>query len=278
VAVLVSVLWGANPIAIKLGLADMPPLRLAALRFVIGLAVILAWAWFTGRLHVAVAPEEWRPLLVLGLLFSAQIATMNIGTGMTTAAHATVLLNMYAVHTVVLAHFLIPGDRLTARRLAGISIAYAGIVLLFARELARGTSTLAGDLVMFVSAFILAERTVYLARAVHRFDPVKLLLAQALLGIGLFSVGSAAFETAATRWTWRLAGSLVYQGALIAGFNFIVNLWLLKHYRASTLAAFFLTQPIFGVLAAAMFTGDPLTADVVLASVAVAVGIGLTSR
>jgi len=45
---------------------------------------------------------------------------MNIGTSLTSAAHASILLNSYAVHTVVLAHFMIPGDRLSLQRVAGV--------------------------------------------------------------------------------------------------------------------------------------------------------------
>jgi len=97
------VLWGANPVAIKVGLADMPPLRLAWMRFVVGAVVVLGWAWATGRLRgLRVDPSEIRPLTVLGLIFTAQVATMNIGTALTSAADSAILLNLYAVHTVVL--------------------------------------------------------------------------------------------------------------------------------------------------------------------------------
>ena len=265
--------------AIKLGLEDAPPLRLAWMRFVVGGAVILVWGWTTGRLAgFAIAPAERRPLLVLGLLFTAQIGAMNIGTSLTSAAHAAILLNCYAVHIVVLAHFMIPGDRLTARRLGGVLVAYAGIVLLFARQVGAGAPSLLGDAIMFASALLLAERTVYLARAVQGIEPVKLLLSQAAIGTLLFAIGSALVEPGPTRWTARLAAAVAFQGAVIAGFNFIVNLWLLKRYRPSSLAPFFLTQPIFGVVAAALVTGDALTGEVLLASVAVAIGIGLASR
>ena len=277
-AILLSILWGANPVAIKVGLDDAPPIRLAWMRFVVGGVVVLAWGWATGRLRgFRLEAGEWRPLLTLGVLFAAQIGSMNVGTGLTTAAHATVLLNLYAVHTVVLAHFLIPGNRLTARRIAGVVIAYAGIVFLFQHQVGRGAPTLAGDVVMFVSSLILAERTVYLARAVHHLDHVKILLAQAAIGSAIFLVTSLAVETAPTHWTWRLAGSIGFQGVIIAGFNFVANLWLLERYRPSVLATFFLTQPIFGVIAAALVTGDPLTTDLFVASAAVAVGIGLTT-
>ena len=278
-ALLVSVLWGANPVAIKLGLEDAPPLRLAWMRFVVGGVVILAWGWATGRLaRFGIAPAERRPLLVLGLLFTAQIGAMNVGTALTSAAHAAILLNSYAVHFVALAHFAIPGDRLTPRRLAGVLVAYGGIVLLFAGQVGTGAPSLLGDAIVFGSALLLAERTVYLARAVQGIEPVKILLSQAVIGTAFFVLGSALFEPAPTRWTGRLAAVVGFQGVIIAGFNFVVNLWLLKRYRPSSLAAFFLTQPIFGVAIAALLAGDALTVELLLASVAVAVGIGLTSR
>jgi drug/metabolite transporter (DMT)-like permease len=279
IAVLISILWGANTVVIKMGLEDAPPLRLACMRFVLGGVVICLWAWATGRFAgFRVEPAEWRPLVMLGLLFSVQMAATNVGTWLTSAAHASVLLNLYAVHTVVLAHFLIPGDRLTLRKLAGVLIAYSGIVLLGARQIAHGAPTLIGDIVVTVAGFLLAERTIYLARAVQRLDPVKLLLTQAIVGTAVFVVVSALVEPAPTRWTLRLAGSIAYQGVLISGFNFVVNLALLRRYRPSALSAFFLTQPIFGVIAAALVAGDPLTLDLVVACAAVAVGIGLTSR
>lgn len=278
-ALLVSVFWGANPVAIKLGLLDAPPLRLAAMRFIVGGTVIFVWAWLTGRLAgFRIAPHEWRPLLVLGLLFTAQIASMNVGTSLTSASHSAILLNLYAVHTVILAHFQIPGDRLTASRLTGVLIAWGGILVLFGRQAAAGAPTLLGDAIMFGSALILAERTVYLARAVQTFDPVTLLLSQAVMGTALFLLGSALIETEPTRWTARLGVAVAFQGVVVAGFNFVVNLWLLKRHRPSTLAPFFLTQPIFGVVAAGLIAGDPLTADLLLASAAVAAGIGLTTR
>ena len=249
------------------------------MRFLVGGVVIALWAWGTGRFAgFRIARGEWRPLGFLGLLFTAQIGATNVGTSLTSPAHAAILLNLYAVHTVVLAHFLIPGDRLTLRKMAGVVVAYCGIALLFVRQVAHGAPTLLGDVIMMASALLLAERTVYLARAVHRLDDVKLLLAQAVVGTTLFVLISLAFESTPTRLTPSLAGSIAYQGVLVAGFNFVVNLWLLRRYRASTLAAFFLTQPLFGVVTAALVTGDRLTPDLLIATAAVAAGIGLTSR
>jgi drug/metabolite transporter (DMT)-like permease len=68
------------------------------------------------------------------------------------------------------------------------------------------------------------------------------------------------------------------QGPVVAGFNFVVNMFLLQIYRTSALAACSLTSPIFGVLVSAFITGDPLTPTLLLSTLMVVAGIGLTTR
>jgi drug/metabolite transporter (DMT)-like permease len=280
IALLLSALWGANPVAVKIGLADAPPLYLAFLRFLLGGLVILAYAgWMRSPGVFRVRPAEWRVVLSLGIVFSVQIGVMNVGIGLTTASHAAVMLNSYAVHSVVLAHFMIPGDRLTPAKLGGVIIAYAGIVLLFARDFSLAGETLLGDLVVAASAVLLAERIVYMARAIQKIDPIKLLVFQSAIGSVCFLLASLALEAnAPTRYTRGLAASLLYQGAVVAGFNFIVNSYLYKVYLASAIATCSLTTPLFGVLVAAAVTGDRLSPVLLLSSIMVAAGIGLTVR
>lgn len=279
IALVLAALWGGNPVAVKIGLADAPPLRLAGMRFVLGGLTILGYAWWTRRSGVlTVRPGEWRAIWSLGLLFTVQMGLMNLGIDLTTAAHGAVLINSYAIHTVLLAHFFMPGDRMTLARLGGVIVAYAGIVLLFARDFSFQSGTLLGDVIVMASALLLGERTVYMARAVQRLDPVKLLLGQAVIGSACFFLASLWLEPAPTRYTLSLAASLVYQGPVIAGFNFVVNAWLLQIYRPSTLAACALTSPIFGVLIAAAVTRDALTPTLLASSLLVAAGIGIATR
>jgi drug/metabolite transporter (DMT)-like permease len=278
-ALLISIFWGISPVTVKLAFEDIAPIRLAVWRFGLGGLAIVAWGWFSGQLDAfRVKREEVRTLVVVGLILALQVGCINFGTQRTSAAHAAVILNSYAVHIVVLAHFLIPGDRLTVRRLSGILVAYAGILTLFVRQPEGAGVTLLGDLLVFASSILLAERTVYLARAVHRIDPLKLLMAQIVVGSACFIVYSALFEPGPTRWTARLVAILLFQGIVLAGFNFVINLWLLQRYRPSGLAAFYLTQPVFGVIAATLMAGDRLTPELIAASVAVTVGIALTGR
>ena len=275
---LMAFLWAGNPIAIKLALVDAPPIRQAWMRFVLGGVAVLAWARVNGnslRLH----RHEVRALLVLGVLFTIQIALMNLGVKYTSAAHVAVLLNAYPIYTVVLAHLFVPGDRLTGRRTVGVALAYVGVVLVFSREITLQSAYLLGDFIISGSALLLGVRTVYLNRAVQRIDPVKLLLAQVAFSVPCYLAWSAVFEGGQPyQWTWRLASSLAFQGFIVAGFNFIMNLHLLRTYKPSGLASFYLATPIFGVFQSWLLVGEQVGLRLMLAACFVAAGIALANR
>jgi len=279
-ALLLSALWGANPVAIKLGLSDVAPLQMALLRFVVSAVAISAYALASGRPDVfVIRPGEARPIWSLGLLFVLQIALMNVGLERTTAAHGVIVLNSYAIHTVVFAHFMIPGDRLTPRKLAGVLVAYGGVIILFARSFTTSNGTLLGDLIVALSALLLGERIVYIAKTVQRVDPVRLMLYQSVIGsVGFFLISFAMESGRPTRWTSTLIMSILFQGVVIGGFNFVMNARLLQIYRPSALATVALTTPIWGVLIAAAIGGEALAPELVLSTLLVVVGIALTMR
>ncbi|MGH8745640.1 MAG: EamA family transporter, partial [Burkholderiales bacterium] len=77
-ALAINTLWGANPVAVKLGLEVFPPLWSGLLRFALGSACIALWARYA-RVSLRPAAGEWPALLGIGVLFTLQIALMNFG-------------------------------------------------------------------------------------------------------------------------------------------------------------------------------------------------------
>ena len=276
---LLSALWGGNTVAVKIGVVDSPPLMLAALRFAIGGVCVVGWGLWTRAPFRLDRGEGW-PLLGLGVLFAAQLGLLNVGVWLSTAGHAAVLLNAYPVYIVLLAHF-VPGDRMTLATLGGVVLGFSGILLLFGSQLLEapqpGSTILAGDVVLSASAILLALRQVVLNRQLQRIHPVKPLLAQVVIGTPLFLLLSWLVEPAPTVLTWSLAASLFYQGVVIAGFNFIANMSLLKTYRPSALAAFSLTTPLFGVIATALVIGEPISWRLAASALLVAGGIAVAT-
>ncbi len=276
--ILLACIWGGNPIAIKLSLADAPPIRQAWMRFVLGGLTVLAWAW-QSRMPLRIARQEVGPLLLLGVLFTVQIGLMNLGVKYTSASNVAVLLNAYPIYTVLLSHLFVPGDRLTGGRAVGALLAYAGVILLFAQEFRLSSAGLAGDAIVSGSAFLLGVRTICMNRVVQRIEPVKLLLAQVAFGVPCFLLWSAAAEAGEpTRYTGALLLSLLFQGVVVAGFNFILNLRLLRIYKPSGLASYYLATPLFGVFLSWLILGEAVAGHLLLSACLVVGGIALANR
>jgi drug/metabolite transporter (DMT)-like permease len=252
---LLTGLWSGLGVAIKFGLEDAPALRLGWLRFVLGAVTVLLWALWT-RADLVPKRGETFALLAVGVMFCLELATMNIGLEKTTASHAAVVLASYSVWMAVFAHFQIPGDRLTRRKLLAVLVSYSGIVVIFVQGFTISTDLLVGDLLMLASALVLAEDQVYSARVAGHIDIARLVLARFALGLAVFVPASALLEHDAWSWTPRLGASLFYQGVVIAGFGFIGNQWLLKHYLPSQIAVLALIGPVASILLAWALLGE----------------------
>ncbi len=279
-AALLAALWGGNPVAIKVGLDDAPPLRLGWMRIAIGGVVVLAWA-LASRQSLRVLRSEWLPLAALGLLFSTQLAFMNIGQDRTTVGHAAVITATFPLWTGLFAHFIVPGDRYTTMRVAGTVVAYLGVVVVLSGGLDGGNVegvTIAGDLLTLVSAMLLGARQVYLSQGSQVIAIHKLLLAQSVIGVASFLIASALFEDEAYHMSSRLAVALFYQGAVIAGFGFLGNVWLLQRYLPSRVSAVQLTTPVWGVLLGALILDEAIGLELVLGGALVIVGSVLSQR
>ena len=278
-AVFVSALWSGNSIAIKAGLEHAPPLRLGWYRFVTGAAVIIVWALYT-RADLRVRRSELPVLITLGVLFSIQLVFMNLGLKYTTAGHGSVLSVTHPIWVVLLAHFFIPGDRLAPSRIVGILVAYTGVVVISLDGLGGDASgeVLFGDILSIIAGFLLGARQIFNARQAGKIDPNKLLLAQAVFGTLVFIPAGLIFEGEPWIMNKELAISIFYQGAVIAGFGFTANLWLIQRYLPSQVGMLYLSQPIFGIILAWLILDEPLTEMLWIGAIFVALGAGLAQR
>ncbi len=277
--VFLALLWGGNSVAIKIGLEDMPPLALAGVRFIIGLAAVTGWAWWQ-RVPIKLKPGEAAPLVSLSLLFLLQIIALNVGTHYTTASRSIVLNSTYPLFTTLFAHFLIAGDRLTVWKSLGILLAFAGVAVTFAESLnLESGAYLLGDAVVLASGALLGLRVTATQRMVQNIHPYRLLIWSMLFSLPFFFILSAIFERG---WEYQVsvAGvlAILYQGLVVAGFCFVAWTSVLRHYRASRLVVLFFATPLFGVVLSYLLLAEPLGWELVAGAGLVAAGIYLVNR
>jgi drug/metabolite transporter (DMT)-like permease len=278
-ALAIHVLWGGNPVAVKLGLEAFPPLWSGFLRFVLGCLCVLAWARYA-RIPVLPARGEWPALLALGALFTLQIALLNIGFGATTAANGAVLIAANPLFGVLFAHFLVPGDRVSTSRAIGVAVAFGGVALVLTRGagLAQPLGS-AGDWIVLASACLLGLRLALSGRLLRSMNEVRLTLWQMLVSLPLFLAGALAWEE--IRWERigpaPLAG-ILYQGIVVAGLAFTVNFYLMRRYSPSVMISFNFVSPVAGVLLGIAILGERLTPGLAGGMALVALGLALIAR
>jgi drug/metabolite transporter (DMT)-like permease len=276
-ALAIHVLWGGNPVAVKLGLEAFPPLWSGFLRFALGCLCVFAWARYV---RISILPErgEWPALLAIGLLFTAQIALMNHGFGATTAANGAVLISTNPLFGVLFAHFLVPGDRVGLWRALGVAVAFGGVALVITRGAGLAGAGV-GDWIVLSSACLLGLRLALSGRLLRRVHEVRLTFWQMLVSLPLFLAGGLAWEE--IRWenigAAPVAG-ILYQGIVVAGLAFTVNYYLMRRYSPSVMISFNFVSPVAGVLLGVAILGERLSAGLLGGMALVALGLVLIAR
>ena len=125
--ILLSLIWGASFLAIRVALDEIPVVTSVAYR--VALAALVLWGVvFWRRLPVNASLRTWGAFLIMGLLnniipFSLMTwGQLYIETGLTSILNATT-----AVFAILVAAAVFPDERLTARKALGVGIGFLGV-------------------------------------------------------------------------------------------------------------------------------------------------------
>ncbi len=275
-SLLLAILWGGNPVAIKAGLETVGPLRLGALRMLLGGIAVCLYA-LGGGVSLRPRRSELATLSGLAVLFTIQTALMYYGGDYTSSGHAAVLIATFPLWAALFAHFIVPGDRLSRRRAGGTLVAYGGVLVVFSGDLS-GAASLDGDLMILSSALLLGARQIYLSQTSQTIPFARLLLAQAVSSVLVFAILSPILESDPWAFSWGFIGALLYQGLAIAGFGFIGNTWLLQRFLPSGVTAMQLFTPVFGVLLSWLVLGEPIGPELAIGVVLLVAGSAAAQR
>ena len=136
--VFLAALWGPSFLFIKVAVVDIPPLTLVVGR--VGIAAILLYLVL--RLQGRNLPKfgpVWKHFAVMALVHNAlPFALFSWGEQHIDSALAAILNGTTPLFTILLAHLFVEDDRLTLDKLLGVTIGFAGLVVLIAPALFEG--------------------------------------------------------------------------------------------------------------------------------------------
>jgi drug/metabolite transporter (DMT)-like permease len=276
-----TMVFAGNNLLIKLGTLGYEPVAMAALRSGIALLAVGGWMLWRG---LPFRPDLWRPGLLIGFFFAAEFFLLFIALDRTTLVRAAILFYAMPLWTALMAHALIPGERLTPLRTAGFLTGFAGVALTLLGQAgglqAAAGGDLTGDLLALVGGFfwagilITARRSGFSTAEPETVLFWQLAVSAVLLAAAVPLMGGGWFRAVDG---WQIA-NLLTQSLGVAGAGFLLWFWLLRRYPAGSVASFGFLTPVLSVGLAWALLAEPVSGTTPVAVALLAIGLWLINR
>lgn len=273
--------WGGTFLVTKIALTGMTPFWLAAARIVFASIVMtLVWGVMGFKLFdQRPSRADQMNLFVIGALSSTvPFILLAWGQQFVTAGFAGVSMAAVALIVLPLAHFLVPGERLTLRKSLGFLIGFAGVVILIgaqAFESSGATLETPGRLACLGAAACYAVSSIL----IRRLPPVEPIgLATLLLWIGAVLIVPLAIW--AEGWpplpTPKIWAVLAFLGLIpTAAANFL-RVLVVRSAGPVFMSLVNYQVPVWSVVMGAIFLSEPLPPSLIWAMALILAGVGLS--
>lgn len=273
----VCVVWGTTYLAIKVALETIPPFLIGGLRYVVAGGVLLAWLAATRR---PIPPRaSWPRLAVLGFLMltigngGVTWGEQHLASGFTAVLIATTPFWMVGIDS------LLPGGgRMTWRHWTGLSVGFAGIVLLVwpSLTLSRGASTIPGVIALQIACLGWAVGSGFTRRQGVSSSVLGTAALQMLFGgVFLVMLGTLTGEWERLAFSARSLSALLYlivAGSLVA---FAAYSHALNHLPVAVVSLHGYVNPVIAVLLGVLVLHEPFRPSMLAAGAVIVVGIAI---
>ena len=277
---LLTLLWGLNTISVRVLVQGMAPLMASGLRGALALAVLLPYGLVKGE-RLGLGGRAVGHAALNGLIFTTEFIFFYTAARFTTGAHLVLYINTAPFFVAIGAHYLLPGDRLHAWKVAGLVLAFCGVAALFLNNLLTQSAGMwLGDSLMLVAASLWAANTLYTKRFLSgRMSAFRMLYIQIAVSTPLLLLASWLTEAAPFHAVTALTvGILLFQGVITVAMTYMLWMHLVTRYPASVMQSFTFLTPVWGVFMAALLLGEQVQALMLVSLALVGLGIYLVSR
>ncbi|HEV2084361.1 MAG TPA: EamA family transporter [Gemmatimonadales bacterium] len=270
--------WGSTFLAIRIGVREVPPLLLAAMRFLV--AGLVLYGWMIARGERSPTGRQWRSASVLailifvidfGLLFWAE---QRVPSGVAAVMLATIPAFMALSEIIVLRT-----QRLTVRLALALLIGLGGVAVLMSRSLNLGGAPInpLGAVALIVASMSFSISWV-LARRLP-LPPSKVMSSGAqMLAGGVFLVLTAAALGEFRRFhpstispgAWLSLLYLIVAGSII---GFTAYVWLIDHESPTRVGTYAYVNPVVAVLLGYFLGGEELGLRTILGTMFVLISV-----
>jgi drug/metabolite transporter (DMT)-like permease len=270
--------WGSTYLAIRVGVREVPPFLLAAMRFLV--AGLILYGWMIAQGERSPSGREWKSASLLailifvvdyGLVFWAE---QRVPSGITAVMMATIPAFM-ALSEII----LLRTQRLTIRLALTLLIGIGGVAVLMSRSLNLGGAPI--DRVGAV-ALIVASMSWSVASVLTRklpLPPSKVMSSGAqMLAGGVFLALTAAalgefrnfHPWAVSRGAWLSLLYLIVAGSII---GYTAYVWLIHHESPTKVGTYAYVNPVVAVLVGYFLGGEGLGVRTILGTLFILISV-----
>jgi len=273
----IASLWGSTWSAIRIGLADLPPLTFAGTRMALAAAILAPIALRGGALRVIAGEAGPRIALVGAFQIALPYGLMFVAQQWVPSSLAAILFASFPVWIALLARALLPGERLTPAKLVSAAIGVLGIVVVQLPQL--GALQASGGLALGSALIVLASIVVALANVLVRRHLVA--VSPLAMTAGQTAIGAAALLAAAfllergrpVAFTPTAVGALLYLAVFGTALTYIGLYWLVPRVPIAAIGAI----PLLDTTGA-LWLAEPITWHLAAGGAMVLAATGLASR
>ncbi len=268
--------WGTTFVAQLTGMDELEPFSYAAARYLMGFLSLLAVLIYTRKSRaVERRQKNYQRGFLIGLLIGVVlfIATsmQQIALQYSTAGKAAFITCLYIVFVPLGAKFL--GKIIRRENWIGASLAIVGLYLL---AVGGNFSVQAGDVILFVSAFVWTVQILLIDKFASKVDLMELSTAQIFITTILSFVAMFALETPNLTAMINSWFPILYGGVMSSGVAFTLQNYGQRYAEPSTAAILMSFEAIFGALAGWFFLNEVMTAREIFGCILMLIGMLVT--
>jgi drug/metabolite transporter (DMT)-like permease len=279
---LLTLVWGTTWAAITISLRGIPPFTGVALRFAIASVLLIGFARMMGIPLAATSKRDRRLRILHALLsFCVSYGVVFWAEQWVPSGLASVLFATFPLLVAVMAHFVLPKERLTVSAMIGTGLGFGGIAVIFAEdfELLGGSMVALAAAVMLISPLASAIVSVAVKKWGSGMHPVPFNAVAMVMATGIMGVVAAVVERHRPLvLDPGPVAALLYMAIAGTAITFPLYFWLLEHMEARQVALIGYGTPVVALFLGAFFMSEPMTVRTWFGSAMVVVGVAVTSQ
>jgi drug/metabolite transporter (DMT)-like permease len=270
--------WGSTFLAIRVGVREVPPFLLAAMRFLI--AGLVLYAWMMAQGERSPSGRQWMSAFLLaGLIFVLDYGLLFWAEQRVPSGIAAVMMATIPVFMALLEIIVLRTQRLTPRLGFALLVGIGGVAVLMSRSLNLGGAPIdgAGAVALIIAAISWSLSSVLTRKLPLPSSKVMSSGAQMLAGGVLLAFTAAALgefrnfrPSSVSHGAWLSLVYLIVAGSIIA---FTAYVWLIHHESPTKVGTYAYVNPVVAVLIGYFLGGEALGLRTLLGTLFVLISV-----